>query len=519
MIRQQVNQVLIHPQDLACINEAFGFIRANDTSSVLAAMLPGLSAEIRVAVGVRCTFTHAAVLIFPHTLTDLRRALRSAGLTVGESTPSLVVRDRLGCRYRQPCGSLEVGILHAPVSGKGGQPCEIEIFALAVPPGCGLDHIAASERVNPFETHIALEVSTADPVVVSGLRSVVTERGAMSCEGGGYNGHEDATVLYFRNTGCRSHLHRRLELRARGHHQEILTAHLRDSHHPAKQLLQLMTGAWATQAIAVAAELGLADHLAGNAGATTEWLASATGADHDSLRRLLRYLISLGVVKARGDTVELTEVGQLLRADSDHSLHPLALLYGGVFYRSFAQLGFCVRTGRDGFTHLFGKNHFDYFVDHPELAELFHRSMAAGASIFGRVAQIVDFSAARAVVDIAGGNGELLGQILRAAPHLRGVLLERPDALEAARSTLAQAGCADRCQLVAGDFTHGIPPGGDVYVLSRVLHDWDDHQCRAILKSFNTRLAVLYEFEGDQLVCERVYMDFGEIARQLGDTS
>jgi hypothetical protein len=83
---------------------------------------------------------------------------------------------------------------------------------------------------------------------------------------------------------------------------------------------------------------------------------------------------------------------------------------------------------------------------------------------------------------VAGGNGELLAQILSAAPHLRGVLLERPHALEAARAKLQAVGCADRCQLVTGDFTAAVPPDGDVYVLSRVLHDWDDQQCRLILQ-------------------------------------
>jgi hypothetical protein len=98
------------------------------------------------------------------------------------------------------------------------------------------------------------------------------------------------------------------------------------------------------------------------------------------------------------------------------------------------------------------------------------------------VAEIVDFSLASTVVDVGGGNGELLVRILRAAPQVHGVLLERPPALEAARSTMTRAGCVDRCEFVAGDFTVAVPPGGDIYVLSRVLHDWDDDRCRVILR-------------------------------------
>lgn len=500
MERQQAKQVRIDPADLARIDETVGFIRANDTDSVLAEMLPGLTAGEWAAIGAHCRFSHAAVLVFPHTLTDLRDDLRACGLAVGEITPSVLVRDRLSRRYRRPHRSLEVGILRAPVPGRDGQPCEIEIFALAVPPGAGLDDIAASERANAHETHIAFTASTDDRVVLSGLRSMLTDRGRMRSDGGGYNGHEDATVLYFRDADRPSRLHRRLELITKGHHPEILAAHCRQSEQPAQRLLQLMTGAWTTQAIAVAAELRLADHLASNGGATTERLARSTGTDHDSLRRLLRYLASLGVVKASGNTFAVTELGHFLRTDADHSLHPLALLYGGSFYQSFGHLMHSVRTGQESFEQLFGKNHFDYFAEHPELAELFDRAMASSMSIFGQVAEIVDFSAARVVVDVAGGNGELLGQVLHAAPHLRGVLLERPHAIEAARSTLAKAGCADRCQLVAGDFTNGVPQGGDIYLLSRVLHDWDDQQCQAILK----RCAEAMPGHAELLIVERL---------------
>jgi hypothetical protein len=163
-------------------------------------------------------------------------------------------------------------------------------------------------------------------------------------------------------------------------------------------------------------------------------------------------------------------------------LHALAVLYGGPFYESFGGLAHSVRTGRAAFDHVFGQHHFEYFAERPQLAGLFDRAMASSASIFGRIADAVDLSAASVVVDVAGGNGELLAQILPAAPHLRGVPLERPHALEAARAKLQAVGCADRCQLVTGDFTTAVPPDGDVYILSRVLHDWDDEQCRRILK-------------------------------------
>ena len=344
-----------------------------------------------------------------------------------------------------------------------------------------LEQLAACERASGQEAHVALEVRDPDAVVLSGLRSLLAEAGLRS-DGGGYSEHEDATVLYFR-VGDRPEGIRRLELIATGHHPAVLAAHLGEPEEdPATRLLQLITGAWRTQAIAVAAELRLADHIAGRPEATVAQLASATATDPDSLGRLVRYLAGLGIVECSHASVRLTELGELLRTDASPSLHALAVLYGGPFYESFGGLAHSVRTGGAAFDHVFGKHHFEYFAERPQLASLFDRAMASSASIFGRIADIVDLSAASVVVDVAGGNGELLAQILPAAPHLRGVLLERPHALEAARAKLQAVGCADRCQLVTGDFTTAVPTDGDVYILSRVLHDWDDQQCRLILQ-------------------------------------
>ncbi|MFC0109686.1 methyltransferase [Kibdelosporangium aridum] len=263
---------------------------------------------------------------------------------------------------------------------------------------------------------------------------------------------------------------------------------------PAHRLLGLMTGAWQTQALAVAASLQIFDHLADSE--STEDLAEKVGAHPDSLLRLLRYLASLGVLRASGDGYALTSLGELLRTDAQYSLHPLALLYGGSFYESFGSLEHAVRTGQDAFEHVFGAHHFDYFAARPELG--FTRAMAASASIFGQVAEVFDFSSARHVIDVAGGNGELLKQILRGAPHLRGTLFERPDAVASAKANLDSV--LDRCSVVGGDFTDGVPEGGDVYLLSRILHDWDDQQCQAILK----RCAASMPRDAQLLIVERL---------------
>jgi O-methyltransferase domain len=512
----------INAADRLRLDETVAFVRDHDDRHALAAILPGMTREQRAMIGAHCRFTHAAALIFPDRLTDARESLRAYGLAPGEMFPSVVVRDRLSARYGldEPP---DVGIVHAPVDGHDGQRREIELFLLAAGPEPEREKIAEDERTWSWETHVAFDVTAhraggqPDPVVLTGLHAVLSHPGRLSCDGGGYNGHEDMTVLYFRNDTASNCLGRRLELRARGRHTDILRTHLVQSSaprppgslpafpqpggadgDPANRLLRLMTGAWTTQAIAVAAELSLADHIARDPAATSGRLAELTASDPDCLHRLLRYLGSLGIVRTDGGTVRLTDVGELLRTDAEHSLHALARIYGGSFYRSFGALLHTVRTGQQGFEHVFGDHHFDYFAQRPHLA--FDRAMAASSAMFGSLLEIVDFSAANVVVDVGGGDGQLLGQVLRAAPHLRGVLLERPNVIDAARRNLDQLRRADRCEFVAGDFTAGVPGGGDIYVLSRVLHDWDDEQALRILRN----CAAAMPEHGELFVIERL---------------
>ncbi|MFI1918427.1 methyltransferase [Nocardia sp. NPDC020380] len=260
-----------------------------------------------------------------------------------------------------------------------------------------------------------------------------------------------------------------------------LSEHLTESCDPQTRLLRLLTGAWATQALATTAALGVADRLAAFPGATTAELARDTGTDPDSLHRLLRYLTDLDIVRPNGSGFELTDTGALLPAATERSLHPLALLYGGAFYESFAHLGHAVRTGRPGFDHHFGSHQFEYFSATTHGAQLFDAAMASSATIFGQVADLIDHTDARTVVDVAGGNGALLAGLLRSAPHLHGILFERASTLTGARAALDRADCLSRCDLIPGDFTEAIPPGADIYLLSRVLHDWNDEECHRIL--------------------------------------
>lgn len=250
---------------------------------------------------------------------------------------------------------------------------------------------------------------------------------------------------------------------------------------PAAVMLRLITGSWVTQAVHVAAALGIADRLAEGPANSAE-LAAASGAHEPSLRRLLRYLTGLGVLAGDDtDGFRLTPVGELLRADAPGSVRDRAMAYGTWNYRAFGDLLHTMRSGQPAFEHVFGTNPYDHLSRHPETARSFDRQMQSMAEFFAGLPAAYDFSAVGTVVDIAGGNGTLLATVLTAAPQARGILFDAEHVVKAARDVLAEYGVLDRCELVGGDFLESVPAGGDVYTLSRILHNWDDERCLELL--------------------------------------
>jgi SAM-dependent methyltransferase len=248
---------------------------------------------------------------------------------------------------------------------------------------------------------------------------------------------------------------------------------------PARGLLDLLVGPFRAYAIYTAAKLGIADRLAGGP-RTSAALAEEIGADPDSLARLLRLLAGLGIVSAEdGGRFGLTPRGELLRG----SMGDLAICYGEQFYAPLAQLPDSVRTGEPSFPEVFGQPWLEYYADNPEAARLFDSAMAAGSAFFAELPGVHDFARARTVVDVGGGKGALLAALLAGHPHLTGVVLELPHVVATTRDWLGQQGLGDRCEVIGGDFFASVPAGGDVYLLSRILHDWDDERCLALLGS------------------------------------
>jgi orsellinic acid C2-O-methyltransferase len=250
-----------------------------------------------------------------------------------------------------------------------------------------------------------------------------------------------------------------------------------------RRLLELIGASWMTQAITAAAELRIADRLAAHP-LTADELAPAVGCHPASLRRLLRALASLDVTREQDDgSFALTDMGALLRSDRQPSLRSWAMWWGHYLWPIWGDLQQSVKSGRSRRELATGRSGYAHLEADPEAAAVFNAAMVELTALSAaELNRAVDFSTARHVIDVGGGYGELLAAILRAHPALRGTLFELPHALAGARARMQQAGVADRCEFVGGDFFESVPGGGDLYLLKSVLHNWDDDKCGVILR-------------------------------------
>ena len=251
-------------------------------------------------------------------------------------------------------------------------------------------------------------------------------------------------------------------------------------------LMELAISAMVGQAIHVAARLGIADLLAGGP-KTPAALAAATGTHADTLHRLLRALASRGVVAEDAEgRFALTPVAEGLRSAVSGSLRAYAAMLGEDWiWRAWGELSYSVRTGGCAFERVFGTDVFSYLADHPGPARSFDAAMTSRTGQeAAAVTAAYPWPSTGTIVDVGGGHGALLASILARCPGARGVLFDLPHVIAAARGGPADAaGLRTRCELVAGSFFESVPAGGDLYLLKRVIHDWDDERAVAILRN------------------------------------
>jgi hypothetical protein len=237
-------------------------------------------------------------------------------------------------------------------------------------------------------------------------------------------------------------------------------------------------------AIRVAATLRIADRLP----ATANELAAVTGADADALDRVLRHLVTAGVLARAvdSDRYTLTAVGTGLCSDQPAGLRARWDIEGALGHAdlAFVRLLHSVRTGTAAYPELYGTPFWAALSANPARAASFDEQMGAHVGkIAPRIVSAYDWGALGHVVDVGGGNGTLLIALLNEYPVLRGTVVDLPGTAESARKMLAAAGLTDRGNAVAGDFFGELPTGAEGYLLCSVLHHWSDEEARAILRN------------------------------------
>src|SRR6266852_7430458 len=255
-----------------------------------------------------------------------------------------------------------------------------------------------------------------------------------------------------------------------------------------QELFRVILGYKSTQALYVAAKLGIADHLTRGPMRADE-LAKEVGSNPKALLRLMRHLTNLGIfTQDESRKFGLTPRGELLRNDNPESMRYNAIFAGEENYKATGDLLHTVRTGETAFNHLYGKGHFEWMAEQPDASSTFNKAMAQSLRRQGNPVESYDYSGKRVVVDVGGGRGDLISSVLVANAAMAGILYDLPQRSAEARSVLQAKGVEDRCHIKTGSFFDSIPAGGDVYVLSRILHDWPDDKAATILA--NCRKAV-----------------------------
>jgi SAM-dependent methyltransferase len=258
---------------------------------------------------------------------------------------------------------------------------------------------------------------------------------------------------------------------------------------PASQQFMKMTiGGWVTQAISVAAELGIADFLV-QGPRTADELAQLAHAHGGALYRVLRALASVGIFSEDAERrFSLTPLAECMRSDTPDSLRSFAIMSGAEFYQSWGCLLHSAQTGEPGFQKRYGAPFFQYMTEHPERHAIYDAAMMVhGIAETEPMLNAYDFSAFGTVADVGGGNGRMLAAILQRHAAVRGILFDLPPVAQRAQPGLAALGLADRCQVVGGDFFVSVP-AADAYVLRHVIHDWSDDNAVKILRNCRTAM-------------------------------
>jgi O-methyltransferase domain/Dimerisation domain len=256
-------------------------------------------------------------------------------------------------------------------------------------------------------------------------------------------------------------------------------------------VLELVSGLIEANTVYAVARLGVADVLAAGPRTAAE-VAAELGTHPDATYRLLRAAAGSGLLHQDGDRFTLAALGHPLRSEASDSMRAVVLMIGDPRYQSvWSRLPESVTTGEAQVEAVHGVSMWGLLDRDPDYAATFNEAMSRLTALdWPTVAAAYDFTRFRRIVDVGGGHGQLLASMLTAAPAAEGVLVEQESLLPDAEERLRRAGVLSRCRLEGGSFFDKVPGDGDLYVLRRVVHDFDDHRALAVLSTVRRDMPV-----------------------------
>lgn len=253
---------------------------------------------------------------------------------------------------------------------------------------------------------------------------------------------------------------------------------------PADRLIAMADAFLISRGLYVVAELNIADQLI-NGPKTAEQIAQNLNINSEATFRLLRMLSAHGIFKFESDsTFALNEISDLLTTTHPKSLHGFLLHEDEARWQAYGALSYTLKTGKPSFNYLFNEGYFDYIARDKKRSEQFDKGMASVTEEESKfIVNNIDFSKYSHIVDVGGGIGGLLAAILNKYPNHQATLYELPHLAPLAENYLKEKNLADKVQVATGSFLDSVVSGGNLYILKRIMHDWNDEICIKILKN------------------------------------
>lgn len=251
------------------------------------------------------------------------------------------------------------------------------------------------------------------------------------------------------------------------------------------QLKEMVQGFQVMQSIFVATKLGIPDLIKDDCISCNE-LAKKSNTNSDALYRLLMTLVSLGILIENEVTYfRLTPLGTCL-LDRPNSMRNYVLFQGEIGYACWGELIYSLQTGQNSFEFLYGMKRIEYFQQNPKIGQIWDGLNTSLSTIqTSAIINAYDFSIAKKIADIGGGQGSLLASILKKYPTLQGILFEQPHPIEKAKDLLNREGVYNRCELVVGDFCKFISIEADIYLMKNVIQTLEKNITIKLLKNLH----------------------------------